>query len=297
MEGELLATSCVVVGFDRCSTDHPAFGEQAPVSGYRFVFPRQSVWIKPARSRRYVSDPSIVEYYNAGDEFLRQPLDPRGDRTDWYQVREADARDVVRRYDPAAAESRAPFRLTHGPTDDRAYLAQRQLVRRILAAQPVSTLAIEETVLELLDLSLARAYDARPGNRQRPVTRDEREIADRASAVLSRLSNSHATLTTISRTVGVSAFHLSRIFRKVTGRTLARHHLHLRLLASLTPLGESGTSIPDIGVTHGFAGHSHYTAVFHRTFGVTPSGYRSLGAASRRLQPPSPSASRPLRRV
>src|SRR5688500_14245289 len=72
-------------GSVECGADDPEFRPPAQVRGYRVVFPCQSVWILPRRSPRYVSDPTVVEYYNDGDEFAREPLDPRGDRTHWYQ--------------------------------------------------------------------------------------------------------------------------------------------------------------------------------------------------------------------
>lgn len=282
IERAVFRTPVVAVGDVRCAADHPSFASASRVAGYRFVFPRHSVWIETARDRRYVSDASVVEYYNDGEEFGRHAIDPRGDRTDWYEVDEAALRDVVRRYDPSAADAPCPFRFTHGPTDHGAYLAQRTLAGQMSRGCPVPSLQVEETVLDLLDRVLARAYRAQPPRQHRDNTSDEQEIADRASAVLSRMTSGHATLTAIGRATGVSAFHLSRIFRKVTGRTLAKHHLHLRLLASLTPLGESNDHIARIARNHGFVTHSHYTSAFHRVFGVTPSSYRGLSTLPRR---------------
>jgi AraC family transcriptional regulator len=278
-ERELFASAVVSVGCVRSAIDHPGFTGRASVPGHRFVFPRYGVWIQPGRSARYVSDATIVEYYNDGDEFSRRPLDPRGDSTEWYGVAEPILRDVVRRYDPAAADSVQPFRRAHGPTDGCAYAVQRTLFHRIALGHPVEGLEIEETVLRLLDRVLARMY-----GRQRPalqhVSRSERDIAERASAILSQMPTTRAGLATIARECGVSVFHLSRVFRKVTGVTLARHHLQVRLLASLCPLLESTTSIPEIGRAHGFLRHSHYSSAFRRAFGVAPSVYR------RRPRPP-----------
>ncbi len=281
-EQEVFANSVVTVGCVRCAANHPSFATPGRVIGYRLVFPRRSVWIHAARSRRFVSDPSVVEFYNDGDEFCRAAIDPLGDHTEWYQVREADLRDMIRGYEPAAADRPRPLRFACGPTDSRAYALQRALFRRITTGRAADHLEVEEAVFDVLDRVLARAYESTRGSRDTVISRDEREIADRASAVLSRMTSTHATLATIARATGVSTFHLSRIFRKVTGRTLAKHHRHLRLLASLTPLGESDTRIGEIATNHGFAGHSHYTSVFRRVFGMSPSTYRTLPTASRR---------------
>ena len=281
-EQQVFATTVVAAGYVRCAADHPSFASPGRVFGYRFVFPRRSVWIHPARSRRYVSDPSIVEFYNHGDEFSRTVIDPLGDDTEWYQVGEADLRDIIRRYDPAAADGLRPFRFAHGITDSPTYARQRTLFRRITTGRTTGNCEVEEAVFDVLDRVVARTYESRTATRDMVITREERDIADRAATVLSRVTSTHATLATIARATGVSVFHLSRIFRKVTGRTLATHHLHLRLLASLTPLVESGTTIGEIARSHGFAGHSHYTSVFRRAFGVSPSTYRTLPTTRRR---------------
>ena len=152
---EVFKGPLVSVGYSRCAGDHPAFTKVGRVSGHRFVFPKYGVWIH-SRSIRYVSDPSVVEYYNDGDEFIRRPLDRRGDRTHWYQVAEPVVRDIVRTYDPAAADSAQVFRFAHGPSDMRAYALQRALFHRIVMADPVEELEVEETVLALLECVMAQ---------------------------------------------------------------------------------------------------------------------------------------------
>jgi AraC-like DNA-binding protein len=282
MEREILAAGSIAIGDVRCRAGDRTFGRIGRVPAYRVVFPRQSVWIKTGRSRRYISDPTVVEYYNAGDEFAREPLDPRGDHTHWFEIGEAEVRDVLRQYDPPAAEAPLPFRFTHAPTDSRAYLIQRALFSRVLSSNRPGELAVAETVLDVFDRVVARAYQQEKTIRARPVTRDEREIAERAGAVLSQITSGRTPLAAISRSAGVSMFHLSRVFRKVTGATLAAHHRRLRLFASLEPLVESGAVIDDVAKAHGFTGHAHYTWLFRRVFGVTPSEFRRQPSRWRR---------------
>ena len=269
-------------GVVRCHPSEPAFKVADVVRGHRIVFPRLAVWIKPVRSRRYVSNPTVVEYYNDGDEYSREALDPRGDSTEWFAVSEPVVREIVARYDAAAADMLRPFRHPHGPTDARAYASQRLLVQRLTAGEYVEPLEVEETVLALLDASLSRVYGVST-TAERPVSRNERDIADRASAVVSQMIHRQVTLASISREAAVSVFHLSRVFRRVTGLTLARHHLQLRVFASLEPLLESRAAIGEIATRYGFASHSHYGSVFHRVFGLSPSAFRSRPPSVRRL--------------
>ena len=273
-ERDIFRSPVVTVGRVRCAAGHPEFALPGRVVGYRFVFPRTSVWIQAARARRFVSDPSVVEFYNHGDEFVRTAIDPAGDHTDWYQLNEADLRELVRRHDPEAADRQRPFRVLYGPTDYQAYVRQRHLVHRIAAGTVTGPLEVEETVLDVLDRVIAGVVgvDRRADH---VITRDERDIAERAAVVLSGMTSAHVSLRGIARAAGVSVFHLSRVFRKVTGRTLARHHLHLRLQASLASLDVPGATIGEVAMRHGFARHSHYTRVFRRAFGVTPLSYRA----------------------
>jgi AraC-like DNA-binding protein len=282
MNVDVFSGPVVSAGFVRCHPSDPAFEAADIVPGYRIVFPRRAVWIRTSRSRRYVSHPGVVEYYNPGDEYTRQPLDPRGDSTEWYGVSEPALRDIVAGHDPTAADARLPLRRPYGPTDSRAYAAQRVLFHRLSTPVDVEPLEVEETVLAIVDASLARACARRGPAESRPVTRVEREIAERTNAILSRLTRQHITLAGISREVAVSVFHLSRIFRRVTGDTLAKRHVRLRLLSSLEPLLESDATIADIATQSGFASHSHFGRAFYREFGVAPSTFRTLPARARR---------------
>ncbi len=268
---QLFSNDVLSLGEVRCPVEDPAFGVPARVSGYRLVFPRHSVWIKTSRARRYRSDATIVEFHNDGDHFSRELLDPRGDRTEWLGLSESVLRDIVERHDPQSLTDRCLLRLPWAATDARAYADQRALFRYIRRGMQ-GELAIEETALSIVDRILARAYGTgRPATR---ITRHEREVAERTRLVLDRIGGQRTSLDRISRDVGVSVFHLCRIFQKVTGQTLARHHLQLRLLASLEALDESDNPVPDIALAHGFASRAHFGQAFRRVFGTTPAAWR-----------------------
>jgi hypothetical protein len=54
------------VGIFRCPMDHPRFRDSGPTAGYRFVFPRNAVWIEHEGSSPFVADATVVPLYNAG---------------------------------------------------------------------------------------------------------------------------------------------------------------------------------------------------------------------------------------
>lgn len=253
----------------------PSFSIPAVVSGYRIVFPRTSVLIRTSAARPYVSNPTLVEYYNDGQEYVRGPIDARGDETEWFSVDAGTAREAVALYDPRAAGSLRPFSFASAPTDPRAYSLQRQLFRAMDMAA-VDPLTIEESALAVLHRVVAAAY----GHRRdpRPYSRADREIAMRAAEILSRFKHRRVPLRLVSDSTGISPFHLARVFRRVTGRTLARYHLELRLFAALGPLFESTVGLDAIAASSGFKSHSHFTEAFRKFFGMTPSAARRTSA-------------------
>ena len=68
--------------------------------------------------------------------------------------------------------------------------------------------------------------------------------------------------------------YLVRIFRKYTGYTPLAYHNHLRCERARELLARSRKSISDIGEETGFVSPAHFTHVFRRTEGCSPTEYR-----------------------
>ncbi len=68
--------------------------------------------------------------------------------------------------------------------------------------------------------------------------------------------------------------YLVRIFRKHTGYTPLAYHNHLRCERARELLEHSRKSISDIGEEAGFVSPAHFTHVFCRTVGCSPTEYR-----------------------
>ena len=75
-------------------------------------------------------------------------------------------------------------------------------------------------------------------------------------------------------------FHLCRIFKRHTGQTIHGYRNQLRLRKSLDLLGDTD-DILRLALALGYSGHSHFTAAFHRLFGMTPSAFRALSGPRR----------------
>ncbi|NOT06869.1 MAG: helix-turn-helix transcriptional regulator, partial [Gemmatimonadales bacterium] len=79
---------------------------------------------------------------------------------------------------------------------------------------------------------------------------------------------------TLARRLGVSPYHLCRVFREATGTTLHAYRLDLRLRAALEQLDLPGAPLSRLAHELGFSSHSHFTATLRRRFGTTPSAFR-----------------------
>jgi AraC-like DNA-binding protein len=76
--------------------------------------------------------------------------------------------------------------------------------------------------------------------------------------------------------VGVSAPHLSRVFRAVTGQSLTAYRNRLRVRAVLADLAEGAPNLRTLAAAYGFADQSHLTRVVRRHLGRVPSEIQRL---------------------
>ncbi len=73
---------------------------------------------------------------------------------------------------------------------------------------------------------------------------------------------------------GVSLYHLSRLFRKLTGMTMRGYLTRERVRAAMQLLAGSDMGIPQIAALLRFCDQSYFTLVFRRETGLTPGEYR-----------------------
>ena len=274
------------VGAFRCPPTRPDFREAGAIRDHcAFVFPRTAVRIRHQGGPAFTAHPGVVTYYNPGQPYTRERLDPAGDLCEWFALDAELAAEVVRERDPAAAERPGgPFRFSHGPSDTASYLAQREMFLRLARGEDGDPLGVEERALLLLRRVLALAYEAwgDAAARRRAVRPREREAARHARDLLALRFREALTLAGLSRAVGLSRFRLCRAFRAVTGTTLHAFREQLRLRAALDPLGRGCGDLTGLALDLGYSSHSHFTASFRKAFGVTPSQARARLRAPRR---------------
>lgn len=269
----VFAGEVVSIGRWRLPAGHPQFGRTGPARGPIMVFPRTTMWIQHDGEAPFVADQNVVTFYNQGQEYRRTVISREGDRCEWFRIEPWVLRDAVRVWDPPAADSeRRPFALMHGRSAAESYLAQRCVYRHARQSDRPDRLYIEETMLDVLHATLGRAYRAR---QHAGVSRTHVDLVMHAREVIATDPTRPLTLADLARRCAVSVFHLARVFRRLTGRSIHCHRNELRLHLSLERVMQRRSDLTAIAIDLGYSSHSHFTAAFKALYGITPSEARA----------------------
>lgn len=99
-------------------------------------------------------------------------------------------------------------------------------------------------------------------------------IVDEIDGCIQNGEDEALTLSALSRRLGYSEYHATRMFRAISGMTL-RDYLRLRRLAfALLCVRDTRLPLLSVAQGHGFSSHEAFTRAFRATYGVTPAAYR-----------------------
>lgn len=185
---------------------------------------------------------------------------------------QGDVRGLMIEIDPARVESVRPYsRLLEERVAFQggllAAIAGRihQEFRRMDQAAP---LAIEGLLLELLAAGARRSSEPASGAPTQPAwLRDVLEILHSDTA-------SHWTLSQLAAAAQVHPVTLARAFRRAHACSVGEYVRQLRIERAAQELGGTTRSIAEIAMTAGFADQSHFSNVFRRQTGMSPSAFR-----------------------
>jgi AraC family transcriptional regulator len=183
---------------------------------------------------------------------------------------QGDAHGLLIETDPARTDALRP----HAGVLDRHTVFRggvpaaiaRRVYEELRGMDEAAPLAIEGLLLELLATATrqhnGRDVVGRPAwvMQARDCLRDE--LASRR------------TLTELAATVGVHPVTLARAFRRNFGCSVGEYVRRLRIERAAAQLAGSDTPLAAIALSAGFADQSHFSNVFRRETGMSPSAYR-----------------------
>lgn len=277
VETVLMRSASLALGKYRCRVDHPRFDGGGPQRCAYIAFPRSSVRITRALGPPLVYTPNTISFHDVGDVYRRSAISEEGERCDWIAVAPGLLRDIVAQFDPGVFDRERVVETPIAPSAPRVYLAQRSLFRAVRANRCVDVLEFEESAIAIVDAALRAAL--RPGG-QGDASRRRRRFAGRAPRIvdgavtlLAEQYRSTLGMEEIGRRVHCSPSYLARQFVRRTGFTLHGYQQQLRLRAALELLPQVNRDLTGLAVYLGFSSHSHFTSVFHRQFGITPTEF------------------------
>ena len=277
----LRRTSLVCVGEHRCPPDHPFFrhggGPQTcPYIGYM----RSTVIRAPADGRPEVHTPNVAGFHSIGSSYSRRAVDKAGDYSDWIAISPRFLIDLIEdRWDSRWQPCGESFPAAFAPVTLGVYRAQRHLVEALNATTVLSDLAFEEHVTRIVMATLGEAFQfwnrgMKSKARRRP-TCERRRVAmvEAVKELIVMQCGTNQSLETLARSVHCSAGQLARIFPAQTGFSVHAYQQHIRLRTSLQLLRETPLELSAVAAQLGFASHSHFSTVFRRQFGISPSEF------------------------
>jgi AraC family transcriptional regulator len=158
----------------------------------------------------------------------------------------------------------------------------RRLYQKLSLNGRPQRLYVESQLMRLAVLLLDRHSTASPAARIPPpgsLTRNQaRRVLDYIESNLSH----ELTLRELAGIVDLSLHHFARLFKRTIGVAPYRYVLERRVERAKVMLRTANASLADISLSVGFDSQSHFTSVFGRMVGATPTEFQGSSRKRRR---------------
>jgi AraC family transcriptional regulator len=280
----LYAGPMIQISRYRCHAAGCGVGREQRQPAHVIGFPHSGVFALHQGRERLTVEQGTVLFLNHGAPYRTSHPCGGGDHGAAIAVRPDVLVEALARFDPTVADRpAAPFRVAVGATSSRTYLLQRLLHLRVSRRRDPDSLELEEAALALVGEVAAAACRWEASALPLRALRERHHGAVHSvRALLAFKLGEPVSLEEVGKAVGVSPFHLCRVFRAVTGTTISRYRHTLRLRAALERVASPDADLSAVALDYGYSSHSHFTAAFGREFGMTPTEFRRAAARSRR---------------
>jgi AraC family transcriptional regulator len=256
---QLFSSSVVTVSDVWCEPGPLPISAVEVEDAFGVSFPRHGVYVHRTPEGNVVVDPTVAVFRNKGDEHCTTHPTVDGDRN-------TDLQFPVEAVEPFL-DSEDRFRVGAIPISEGIAARHRRLLG-IIRRGPSSTLEIEEEALALVGSTYHLPPFPEVAGRYRP-------IIDEARQYLAWRFRDNLDLVDVARVVGVSPFHLSRMFKRATGRSLTDYRTALRIRFVVDQLTDGEDDLGRVAVEAGFYDHAHMSNTFRRHLGTAPSKIRT----------------------
>jgi len=228
----------------------------------QIVVPRRGVFTLHHRSKSIVADPNTALVYGMGDTYqIGHPVHG-GDQCTVFVFRPELVEDAL-----------GSVKAQHGTIHTTTQLSIHVLTHMMLTGE-TDRLEAEESAIFVLN-ALARDFRSFPFLSGQQLGEFQKRRIEDVRALLASHPISSWHLESIAQKVYCSPFHLARQFRAMTGESIARYLLRLRLALALDRIAQGETDLAGLAVEMRFANHSHFSARFKSVFGMTPTEVRN----------------------
>lgn len=268
-----------------CRHDHREASPEEESESNSITLMRHGAFARHFGKQKLTSDVNQASFFAKGSVYRVSHPTGCGDRGTSMVVAASILTDIIRELDPTVDQRPdEPFSFSSGPVDTALFLRHRDYVRRleIADANPLEPLWADVTGLQLIADVLIAAYGHAGTKplRRGSTSKDHTERTEAAKAYIAKHIGENISLADIAAAANASPFNFARMFQQQTGMPVHRYLTRLRLRSSLERIAEPAPDLTTIALDLGFSSHSHFTDVFRREFGKTPSEIRENETAA-----------------
>jgi len=132
-----------------------------------------------------------------------------------------------------------------------------------------------ESLLCALAVHLQRGYAVTPPSDVKPGNGLPRARLSRVIEYVEANLDREIPLATLAETAGMSTHYFSELFKQSVHVSPHQYVLRRRIERARRLLGDPRVTVLEAAVRSGFSDQSHFTKIFRRIVGVTPTGYRA----------------------
>jgi AraC-like DNA-binding protein len=265
----LLTTDAFTVREFRCPGT-PAITAYEAARYPEIVLPRIGAYVRHDAAGSLYLDRTVLAFFEGGRPYRIEHVRRRPDITTVISLRKFSAAAQAL---GVCTTRRSVFPRCAVPVPRRVMIAHQKLLA-LIDCGDAARLEAEETASELVEATLTGPLRIGQELCVPNGSRRQRDIVFAIAEYIQQRFAEPIRLADLSRHVGLSSFHLCRLFRYYMRRRCHEHLTAFRLQVAAEQLAQSDRPITAIAMGCGFSSHSHFADHFRRVVGMSPSVFR-----------------------